>query len=427
MNTQTPVNKHCMSDMAWQDKLQFCCMALMGASMPVSWRLGLLAALLLAAASLVKLFADVHDGKRPLHNPALNGWMRGALWAAVAYVAVYAVSLLYSNNVDAGLTVLAHKAVILIFPLCFLLTDTSYLKPSHARTLFYALLIAVCTVFLCDVAVAAHKLAGGSSLKSVTGPQFDNRHHAYVALYALTALVFAHFELAGHWRSLRHWHRGLLLFAAACCILYIELVNSRAGMLGLYAMALLCPAHFALTTRRWWQSLLAAALLLGIVASAEQLLPGHQNRLKATLEAGESDARIGILKSSLNAMKQSPVTGQGAGDYEEALTAQYEKDEQTFAGKEFNAHNQYIETLLAVGIAGLLILTAWLLLPLLCAIGRKKAFWPVAFFSGIVMFNLLFESMLERQMGLLFIGFFSSLMVLITSMDKNKFVRMAKK
>ena len=139
-------NKCYMKNMRWQDVLQFVAMVLMGGAMPISWHLGLWAAVLLAVVSLVKIFADLHDGKRALFNPTLNGWMKAALGAAVAYVAIFAVSLLYSSNVDAGLNTLWHKAVLLIFPLCFLLTDTSWLKPVHVRIIFYALLVAVCFI-----------------------------------------------------------------------------------------------------------------------------------------------------------------------------------------------------------------------------------------------------------------------------------------
>lgn len=414
--------------MNWQDSLQFVAMVLMGAALPVSWRLGLWAAVLLAVVSLVKIFADIHDGRRALYNPALNGWMRVALLSAASYVAIFAVSLLYSNNVSAGLNALWHKSVLLIFPLCFLLTDTSYLKPLHMRVIFYALLAAICGVFLYCAGEAVVKVANGATLKSVTNMNFDlARHHSYYAFYALVALVFVYFEMSERWKGMRVWHRGLMIVATVCGILYIVLVNSRAGVLGLYVMEIVCAAHLALKYKRWWQALLVAVLLVGFTVGAEALLPGHQNRLKATVEAGEKDARVGIFQSSINAIKESPLTGQGVGDYEESLQEQYAEAEQSFYGKNYNAHNQYAESLLAVGVIGLVLLLAYLVLPLVCAVGRKDVFWRVAFFTGIVMFNLLFESMLERQMGMLFIGFFLALMVLITSIDENKFGRVAKK
>ena len=107
----------------------------------------------------------------------------------------------------------------------------------------------------------------------------------------------------------------------------------------------------------------------------------------------------------------------------------YQEDmlRRTFANAGFNAHNQYMESLLAAGVAGLLALLLFLLMPLAIALRtRSQRCFVVALFSAIVMFNLLFESMLERQMGLLFVGWLFSVMVLILSVEENKFARSSK-
>ena len=67
-----------------------------------------------------------------------------------------------------------------------------------------------------------------------------------------------------------------------------------------------------------------------------------------------------------------------------------------------------------MGVVGLILLMLYLLMPLVCAVRRKTVFWQVLFLTGILLFNLLFESMLERQMGLLFIGYLLPLLVLGT-------------
>ena len=423
---QVSENKCCIKGMTWQDKLQFGAMLLMAATVPVSWHVGVWAAVLLAVVSVVKLVADAVKGGRLFVNPALGGWQRAALWTVVAWVAFYAVSLLYSTDTASGLELMGRKAVMLIFPLCFLLTDTSYLKPAHIRVLFYVLVAVVCCVFLYDVGHAVGKMIDGATLKKVTSSRFDSRHHSYSSLYAVTALVFIYYELERRWSSMRHWHRGVLIAAVVCIILFVVLVNSRAGILSHYAMIAVCSLHFALR-RRWWHGVLLLVAVAGFTIGAEYAIPGHVNRIVNTVEKGDKDARVGINKSSLELAKGNVLFGKGAGDYESSLHEQYAEDEQSFSDKAFNAHNQYMETLLATGIVGLLLMLGWLLLPLVCAVRHRCAVWQVACFVGLVMFSLLFESMLERQMGLLFIGFFMAVMVLITSTDENKFGRLQEK
>ena len=67
----------------------------------------------------------------------------------------------------------------------------------------------------------------------------------------------------------------------------------------------------------------------------------------------------------------------------------------------FNPHNQYSDTIIAVGILGLLLILGFLLAPIYLWI-RNKTF-DIVFFSWlfIIAFNCLFESILERQMGII--------------------------
>lgn len=413
-----------MEGLSWQNRIQFGVMILMAAVMPVSWRLGVWTAVLLALVSLVKLVADTVKGGRPFVNQALNGWQRLAFCTMPAYVVCYAASLLYSSNIASGLEILGRKAVMLVFPLCFLLTDTTYMAKKHIRILFYALLMAVCGVFLYWCGVAVGKLFNGASMASVTGITFDVRHHSYFSLYAVVACVFVYFELESHWHSLPKWHKGLLFASVVFIILYIVMINSRAGMLSLYAMTVACAVHLGFRSRRWWAAFALFVAVGGFTVVSEVIIPGHNNRIIETLKK-DSDARIDINKSSFELAKGTSVFGKGVGDYGDELQDQYVEDEKKLGG--LNAHNQYIESFLAIGIPGLLCLLAWLILPLVCAVRNRKTLWPVMFFVGIVMFNLLFESMLERQMGILFIGFFMAVIVLITSIDENKFCDMEEK
>lgn len=75
-----------------------------------------------------------------------------------------------------------------------------------------------------------------------------------------------------------------------------------------------------------------------------------------------------------------------------------------------NAHNQYLDTMISVGLIGLLLLLAHFLIPMICCTGRKP-FGIVSFsFLLIVMFNALFESIFEVQMGIVFFCFFNALL-----------------
>ena len=425
------MTKTITQEMKWYDWLQYTAMLIMSAAVPVSMNVGLWAAVSLALASLVKLAAT-----RRVGNPALGKGGTIAMWMPVLYWIVMLVSALLASDRATGMGLVWLKATLLIFPLSMLITDTSYLKGLHLRMLFYALWASCMGVFLYFCGNAMVRLVGGSTLASVLNYTFDPRHHAYTAMYAVSALVFTFIELRHHWHGLRSWLRWLLVASMTLLMLYIVIVNSRAGMLILWAVIGL--AFVASVRRSWWKALLLTALAVGWVLGAQAILPGHKDRVSETIsavtdavdnDAADGDARISITRSALHRVMENPLTGYGTGNYRDSLVEQYERDDYDYGARaRFNAHNQYLESMLSAGIIGLIALLLFIFSPMAFALKQaRKAVLPVLFATGIVAGNLLVESMLERQMGLLFIGWFLAVMILVVSMEKNKFGRDAKK
>ena len=90
--------------------------------------------------------------------------------------------------------------------------------------------------------------------------------------------------------------------------------------------------------------------------------------------------------------------------------------------KETNAHNMFIETLISVGVVGVMLLLAYFVLPIVLWIRQKR--FDIFFFTFLMMvfFNAMFESVFERQLGIIFFCFFNSLMFymsFISKPDKN--------
>ena len=70
----------------------------------------------------------------------------------------------------------------------------------------------------------------------------------------------------------------------------------------------------------------------------------------------------------------------------------------------------YFETLISVGIIGVLLLLAYFIVPVVLWIKRKE--FDMLYFSFLLMigFNALFESIFEVQLGIIFFCFFNSLL-----------------
>ncbi|HXB11537.1 MAG TPA: hypothetical protein VNZ45_06100, partial [Bacteroidia bacterium] len=82
----------------------------------------------------------------------------------------------------------------------------------------------------------------------------------------------------------------------------------------------------------------------------------------------------------------------------------------TGAEKErLNAHNEYLESAVELGIGGFFCLLACLLLPLYKSIKEHRFVYLM--FLIIVILNFLTESMFETQGGTIFYGLFNSLLM----------------
>lgn len=412
----------------WYNTLQFTAMMIFALAIPLDWKSGqvsLWAAVWLAVCSGVKLFAERRTGWRNLRPAA-----RWGLALMVAYWLFHVAYAPFSSDRSEAWSLVWLKASWIIVPLCLLLTDCSYLTRRHLRGVLWALVAGVLLRVGWMSGRAVVRLCSGESPAQVANVQFDLRHHAYAALYATAAIAVIYSELFTHARQWPAWRKACCAVAIALLMFYIFLVNSRAGNLVIYAVGLVAVCHLAFAMRRWWQALVLGVVLVAFTLGAPQVIPGHSDRLAWTLSqlasGNDSDARIAISRSATAVSLQSPLTGQGTGDYRASLVDDYKARGNHHSQREnHNAHNQYLETFMALGLLGLLPFLAMLVLPL-CASLRQRRQFLIGMLIFTVIFNLLFESMLERQMGLQFISLIYGTMLLIINLEQNKFCQSEK-
>jgi len=130
--------------------------------------------------------------------------------------------------------------------------------------------------------------------------------------------------------------------------------------------------------------------------------------VSSTAEESTSE-RILVWRASAQIIKNNPLVGVGTGDVKEELMCEYQNENISYAiEKSLNAHNQYLQTGVAIGIIGLLFLLFTLFAPMFKAIELRD--WIYFVFLFLIVINLLFESMLERQAGVVFYAFFNALL-----------------
>ena len=109
--------------------------------------------------------------------------------------------------------------------------------------------------------------------------------------------------------------------------------------------------------------------------------------------------------------------GVGTGDATDELCLNaIHKNYTNLIGHHFNAHNQYLQTLLTVGIPGLIILLTYCFYPLYFSIRKKDMLYLS--FAIILIFNLLVESMFEIRAGVQFFAIINVLLWLLSVKKK---------
>lgn len=324
---------------------------------------------------------------------------------------------------------LEQKLSLLVFPALFLLLKPmkSYIR--YAIMQMFALgLIAFSVFSFVRGGISAIRLEDwGEIYYSKLAMGF---HPTYLAAYACLALAVL---LKDQWFSGKPFS-PIRLLAGAWILVFICLLSSRAGMLCVLALLVILIFVRSIRSRRADATLLQGVAGLAIVIFLPMMLPGTSERLDemrhgierqtdtAQLETSHAttstQVRFLAWQCSIELMGEHPL-GVGTDDVTPMLMEKYQKRGEEFAyRKKLNAHNQYLETGVELGWPGLILLLLAMILGLREAFLRRDILFQSFLF--ILGFNMLFESFLELQSGILFAGFVW--MILLNRSSEEKLV-----
>ncbi len=326
---------------------------------------------------------------------------------------------------------LEKKSLLLAFPILFFTANRDVFSRNWIERILlgFAAGTFVITVYLLISAFLTYSNTDDQSVFFYSKLS-EWLHPSYLSLYVCFSLgitVFLFLFSNATKPRLRFFVTGII---SLWWVGMVIILSSKAGLFSLVLtmgfMAVLAFIKWGRVSVWIFAGIAAVLLVTGILfsgqitprlASAKNLL-GSETQISPTHKADGMVIRKLSWQIAVGLWKDYPVAGTGTGDYQKLTLQRIEEKGFMFPfGGYKNAHNQYLQTAATLGLMGFLSLMLWLVVPV--AYNRKFSLRLHLFFLVLVGFNLLAESMLEAQAGVMFISFFHVLLFSAGAVNKK--------
>jgi O-antigen ligase len=333
----------------------------------------------------------------------------------------YLIGMAYSKNMGYGLFDLEVKFSLILFPLIFATVDNDFPFEKLISDVVKAF-VAGCvagTLILLGIATCFYIRSHDGTVFFYT--DFSKLlHPSYLSMYLNLAVSILAYYLIRKEQRLTKRIRILLFVLLFYFSLMTFLLDSKAGIFSLIFLSLMIIIYYLVVHKKVWRGLLLFFLSAMTFFALFTLFPNTAERFKKTRSAlteqkagipenvESNNARLIIWTAGVRVIRKHPVFGVGTGDVKDALLSEYQEENNLLIfNMRLNAHNQYLQTFIALGIFGVLLLISLLVLPGWMAIRRIH----FIYFSFLAVFaiNIFVESMLEVQAGVVYYAFFNAL------------------
>jgi O-antigen ligase len=357
-----------------------------------------------------------------------NGGVIRILWPMILLYAFYALGMNWTEHSDLGFTSLERKMSLLAFPILFLITGKK--DERFFRFAFFLLILGLLLNMVLSFGQAfVCWYSGGNRDCFFSSNLSYNIHPSYLSMYAVLGIAFLVYDLVKYRstvgkKQLWVYSSGIMLLSV-----FVVFLSSKAGLLSLGLCFLLAGIWTAIQLGKIKLILkIVGTAFVGITLfllfssvplerfknaiavnalSEEELFDQH----KTSIESNVVRRMIWIV--SLELIAEHP-NGVGTGDVIPVLLEKYKMRGMTGAlEKEFNCHNQYLQTTIALGWMGGILVVIMILWPLTLSIRRKDPL--LLFFFLLFGINILVESMLEVQAGVVFFSLFAGVFAIRTN------------
>lgn len=336
----------------------------------------------------------------------------------VSFYLLHVIALLYTANMPEGLFDLELKLSLIVFPLAVF--PVSLLGRQQVEKI-YAFFVLGCVAAL---VVCVHKAYWNYQYESFCIEQ--NLYHQNIRFNYFLSSRFSYFMHPSYFAMYLAFALSILITGkasflnrigwrvslSAVFIAAIALLASKSGVAVLGVLMVYFMLRFKQYRKYIVAGIVAFALVVaGLFYFSTEFAGRFKNAFAVfnsentdSASAESSEARVLVWESAGSMILKSPVVGYGTGDVKDVLMNSYR--ESGFTGvleKQLNAHNQFLQTTLALGMVGLGVFV--FIFVLAFRLFRQNNSATGLLLLLIFILNFFVESMLETQAGVVFFAF----------------------
>ena len=358
-------------------------------------------------------------------------------WPFLFFFALHVVGLLYSEHIDDGFFEVEKKLSFLAIPLIAAtgrpLTKSSFDFLKKGFT-YACLLIVIVSIILTGFSLVNHTTGPLQNFDAQTNQQFHIlnpnasslwEHFSYIELgdwidihpaYFSMYLIFCIIVLAQNMFD----QMRIIFFEIIVIVVFTFFIVMLASRIAIVAYVIVSSylALYNFIKKGNPKAILITVMFLSILCALIWINPVSRFRViqeplftsfhidQKKMVWNSVSFRLLEWRASLSTVAKSPILGTGTGDGQAALHDYYSTYNTSTTGLTYNAHNQYLQTTIELGLVGLLLLLICIFRPAFNAVQ-----YPPIHIAFIILFGLMCitESVLARQKGIVFFTMFQSL------------------
>ncbi len=339
------------------------------------------------------------------------------LWS---FFLLHVLGLLWSQHIAEGWQSIEVKLTLLILPVLF--ATENYLDAKKTATIFLIFSLSCCLSFFYSVAYSYlhYHAKGWSAVTQRMNISEGIMHPGYYSNYFAFALVWCVFELTSMKKNTTRRQAmlmGLILMLLSALLLLI----SKTAILYIACFAVYMVWMSTARIRQMAMRVLLFVVCIGSIGLITTQIPNIRNRIIETFRdssqlnkdvplANSTGSRLAAWHNEWTLIKENWLTGYGTGEANMALKHKLINDGYVrLAEENMHTHNQVFHTWLDLGIVGVLLMVAILLVSsqVFSRLHNRLAWWLLP----LIVMNILTDDMLEVQAGTVFFAFFLTLFI----------------